>query len=93
MRAVGLFSGIGGLVVGPARAGIGTQLLCEFWEPAATTLALNTSTPRSLVTSVNWRFSLLSTDVVTAGFPCTDLSQVGDGWDPGALNPDWWKRF
>ena len=75
MRAVGLFSGIGGLELGLERAGIATELLCEYWEPAATTLAEHFDA--DIVGDIRQLDSLPSADVVTAGFPCTDLSQVG----------------
>ena len=38
MRSVGLFAGIGGFELGLQRAGIGTELLCEYWDPAAAVL-------------------------------------------------------
>ncbi len=75
MRAVGLFSGIGGLELGLQRAGLETDLLCEFWEPAASTLRRHFEAP--VVGDIRELGSLPSADVVTAGFPCTDLSQVG----------------
>lgn len=75
MRAVGLFSGIGGLELGFARAGIETELLCESWDPAASTLRRHFDAP--VVGDVRELDTLPQTDVVTAGFPCTDLSQVG----------------
>lgn len=75
MRAVGLFSGIGGLELGLQRAGIETDLLCEFWEPAASTLRRHFEGP--VVGDIRDLPSLPRVDVVTAGFPCTDLSQVG----------------
>lgn len=75
MNAVGLFSGIGGLELGLSRAGIETSLLCEYWQPAAATLEQRFDAP--VVGDVRELRSLPEVDVVTAGFPCTDLSQVG----------------
>lgn len=75
MRAVGLFSGIGGFELGLAKAGIETQLLCEYWDPAVKTLRHNFDT--DVVGDIRKLRSLPTSDVVTAGFPCTDLSQVG----------------
>lgn len=75
MRAAGLFSGIGGLELGLQRAGVETDLLCEFWEPAASTLKRHFEAP--VVGDIRDLASLPHVDVVTAGFPCTDLSQVG----------------
>lgn len=81
MRVAGLFAGIGGLEEGFRRAlgehAVETTLLCEWWHPAQQVLRerfpdvplhadIRTlpSIPRRL-------------DVLTAGFPCTDLSQAG----------------
>lgn len=75
MRAAGLFSGIGGLELGLARAGIGAELLCEYWEPATSTLQRHFDA--QVVGDIRELSSLPAVDVVTAGFPCTDLSQVG----------------
>jgi DNA (cytosine-5)-methyltransferase 1 len=75
MRAAGLFSGIGGLELGLERAGITTELLCEYWEPASSTLAKHFDA--EIVGDIRRLPSLPAVDVVTAGFPCTDLSQVG----------------
>ena len=75
----GLFAGIGGIELGLDRAGHRTELLCEAWEPAARVLAErfpgvpvhpDVRTLRSLPNSV---------DLLTAGFPCQDLSQAGMG--------------
>lgn len=75
MTSAGLFSGIGGLELGLARAGIDTELLCEYWRPAASTLERRFDAP--VVGDIRALDSLPAVDVVTAGFPCTDLSQVG----------------
>lgn len=75
MKSVGLFSGIGGLELGLSKAGIEAELLCEYWEPAATTLRRRFDAP--VVSDIRELDALPETDVVTAGFPCTDLSQVG----------------
>lgn len=77
MRAVGLFSGIGGFELGLAEAGIATELLCESWEPATSVLRRRFDT--DLVGDIRKLRALPSAEVVTAGFPCTDLSQVGRG--------------
>lgn len=75
MRAVGLFSGIGGLDLGFQQAGIDTVLSCEWWQPAASTLRRHF--PAEIVGDIRDLGVLPNADVVTAGFPCTDLSQVG----------------
>ncbi len=72
----GLFAGIGGIERGLESAGGHVELLCENWEPATTVLAERfPGVP--LVGDVRDLRSLPKVDVVTAGFPCTDLSQAG----------------
>ena len=88
MRSVGLFAGIGGFELGLQRAGIDTELLCEYWEPAAAVLKKRFDA--EVVGDIRDLKSLPSVDVVTAGFPCTDLSQVGrtagiDGTESGLV--------
>lgn len=88
VAAVGLFSGIGGFELGVARAGIKTNLLCESWGPAVEVLRRNFDT--DIVGDIRAVRSLPKCDVVTAGFPCTDLSQVGrtagiDGVESGLI--------
>jgi DNA (cytosine-5)-methyltransferase 1 len=88
MRSVGLFAGIGGFEVGLQRAGIKTDLLCEYWEPAATVLKKRFDA--DIVGDIRDLMTLPSVDVVTAGFPCTDLSQIGrtagiDGSESGLV--------
>ncbi|MEP9415804.1 DNA (cytosine-5-)-methyltransferase [Gordonia sp. VNQ95] len=75
MRVVGLFSGIGGLEVGLAQSGFTTKLLCENWGPAVEVLKSHFDVP--VVGDICALQALPKVDVVTAGFPCTDLSQVG----------------
>jgi DNA (cytosine-5)-methyltransferase 1 len=72
----GLFAGIGGVERGLARAGGKAELLCEWWEPAKAVLAARFPDAR-VVGDVRDLRSLPKVDVVTAGFPCTDLSQAG----------------
>lgn len=75
MRAVGLFAGIGGFESGLARSDIRAEMLCEYWEPAATVLRKRFDA--EVVDDICAVSAIPSVDVVTAGFPCTDLSQVG----------------
>jgi DNA (cytosine-5)-methyltransferase 1 len=72
----GLFAGIGGIERGLEAAGGHAELLCENWEPA--TAVLSERFPGvPLVGDVRDLRSLPKVDVVSAGFPCTDLSQAG----------------
>src|SRR5262245_38452626 len=77
MRVGALFAGIGGLELGLHEAGHQTVLACEIWEPAITVLRErfvnvpihpDVRTLRSLPSGL---------DLLTAGFPCQDLSQAG----------------
>ena len=76
MRIAGLFSGIGGLELPFERAGHDTVLLCDNWEPSQRVLAAHfPGIP--LIDDVRSVDSLDDADVLSAGFPCTDLSQAG----------------
>ena len=80
LKVAALFAGIAGVELGFQRAlghDVETTMFCEWWEPAKQ--VLSTRFPgvdlhpdvrelRDLPADVN---------VVTAGFPCTDLSQAG----------------
>jgi DNA (cytosine-5)-methyltransferase 1 len=72
----GLFAGIGGIERGLANAGGSAELLCELWEPARAVLA-SQFPDIEVAPDVRELKSLPKVDVVTAGFPCTDLSQAG----------------
>lgn len=72
----GLFSGIGGIELGLLRHGGHAEMLCENWEPARSVLARQLPNV-PLAGDVRDVRSLPQVDLVTAGFPCTDLSQAG----------------
>lgn len=77
MKVAGLFAGIGGLESGLANAGHETVLLCEIWEPARAVLKKRLH-GISCEKDVRELSSLpASTELLTAGFPCQDLSQAG----------------
>jgi DNA (cytosine-5)-methyltransferase 1 len=74
--AAGLFAGIGGIELGLERAGIATELLCEWWDPARAVLEHHfPDVP--LEPDIRDLRLLPPVDLVAAGFPCTDLSQAG----------------
>ncbi|MFF4964681.1 DNA cytosine methyltransferase [Streptomyces sp. NPDC001037] len=76
LTVAGLFAGIGGVELGLQAAGMQTKLLCEWWEPAQA--VLNHHFPDiPLHDDIQTLKTLPDVDVVTAGFPCTDLSQAG----------------
>lgn len=76
MRVAGLFAGIGGLESGLARAGHEAEIFCEVWRPAALVLA-DRFPGRAVLPDVREVESLPAHDLITAGFPCQDLSQAG----------------
>lgn len=77
MKVGALFAGIGGLELGLHEAGHQTVFTCEVWKPAIAVLSErfvgvpnrpDIRTLRSLPSGL---------DLLTAGFPCQDLSQAG----------------
>lgn len=76
-QVAGLFAGIGGIERGLARAGHTCDLLCE--NDVAATAVLRRRFPRvALATDVRDLHALPpTTTLLTAGFPCQDLSQAG----------------
>jgi DNA (cytosine-5)-methyltransferase 1 len=76
LEVVGLFAGIGGFEEGFRRAGHGAILLCESDKSASRVLEARFRGAR-LSDDVRALVQLPTCDVLTAGFPCQDLSQVG----------------
>ena len=76
-KVAGLFAGIGGIELGLSRAGHEANLLCEI-EPSALAVLGEHFPGVERVADVTQLESLPeSTTLVTAGFPCQDLSQAG----------------
>jgi DNA (cytosine-5)-methyltransferase 1 len=76
LSVVGLFAGVGGLEQGFRNQGHRSILLCESDHRARAVLALRF--PKiTLADDVRTLNALPACDVLTAGFPCQDLSQVG----------------
>lgn len=77
LTAAGLFAGIGGIELGLAKAGHETSLLCEIDDGAAE--VLRTRFPEVPLERDVCALGDISGDVtlVSAGFPCQDLSQAG----------------
>lgn len=76
LEAAGIFSGIGGFELGFLRSGIQTSLLCDIDADARKILNSRFSGAPTYDDVLKLR-SLPRVDVLTAGFPCQDLSQVG----------------
>lgn len=77
LKVAGLFAGIGGLELGLSHAGHTTQLLCEIDEPAGNVLATRFPDVSEVIPDVRDVSDLAGADLLTAGFPCQDLSQAG----------------
>ena len=74
---VGLFAGIGGLELGLAQHGWQTELFCEV-DPGATAVLRRQFEGVEIVSDVRRLRALpAGVEMVTAGFPCQDLSQAG----------------
>ncbi len=76
LRVAGLFAGIGGIERGLEQAGHESALLCE-WDPSAKRVLVERFADVELSSDVSDLASLPDVDLVTAGFPCQDLSQAG----------------
>jgi DNA (cytosine-5)-methyltransferase 1 len=76
LRVAALFAGIGGIERGLHRSGHRTELLCEI-EPAAQAVLRTHFAGVDLVGDICALPELPVVDLVTAGFPCQDLSQAG----------------
>lgn len=77
MKVVGLFTGIGGLELGLARAGHDCLLFGENWPLAARVLAERFQSVPNAGDISQLRTLPAATELLTAGFPCQDLSQAG----------------
>ncbi len=73
----GLFAGAGGFEEGLHRSGGDTVFLSELWEPARAVLRRRFRAAELAGDIVHEVKDLPAVDVVTAGFPCTDISQAG----------------
>lgn len=76
LRVAGLFAGIGGIELGLQASGHETTLFCEF-DPSAQLVLRDRFPAVPLAPDVSKLEALPDVDLVTAGFPCQDLSQAG----------------
>lgn len=76
LRVAGLFAGIGGVERGLSLAGHSSSMLCE-WDAAAQRVLRARFPELDLAGDVCELKSLPEVDLVSAGFPCQDLSQAG----------------
>ncbi len=78
LRVAGLFAGIGGIERGLDMAGHSTSLFCENDPSAQAVLAAKFGSDIPLHSDVKGLKEIpRDIDLVTAGFPCQDLSQAG----------------
>lgn len=77
MNVVGLFAGIGGIELGMEAAGHRTTLVCEIDRAASA--VLRARFPRMALHGDVRTLDRLpkGTELITAGFPCQDISQAG----------------
>lgn len=79
-KVAGLFAGIGGVELGLERA-LGDQIetlaFCEWWAPAQAVLSARFDGVPIEPDVRHMKRLPTGTNFVTAGFPCTDLSQAG----------------
>lgn len=77
LRVLSLFAGIGGIESGLAKAGIAETLgFYENWDPAVWVLRHRFPGTTEFGDIADLRH-FHDADIVTAGFPCTDISQAG----------------
>jgi DNA (cytosine-5)-methyltransferase 1 len=77
MKVVGLFAGIGGLELGLHQAGHEALLFSEIWAPAAAVLTARFPGVENVGDVAALKRLPPETELLTAGFPCQDLSQAG----------------
>lgn len=77
MRVAGLFAGIGGLELGLRAAGHEAVLLAENWAPAAAVLSARFDGAPNAGDVAALKALPRGVELLTAGFPCQDLSQAG----------------
>lgn len=85
MRAAALFAGIGGLELGLQSAGHEAVVLSEIWDPAVAVLSARFPEVPNLGDIRDVRTLPRDIELVTAGFPCQDLSQAGNTAGIGGL--------
>lgn len=76
MKTVSLFSGIGGIEVGLGKHGFETVMFCEV-DPVARAVLSHHFPDADVQDDILQLKNLPDCDLVTAGFPCQDLSQAG----------------
>jgi len=76
LTSAGLFAGIGGIELGLERVGFSASLLCEL-DSAAQVVLRGRFPDVPIHSDVRALKKIPKVDVLSAGFPCQDLSQAG----------------
>lgn len=76
MKCVALFAGIGGIEVGLKKSGIESIQFCEI-DPLAQRVLKKHFPDAELIGDVRQIDAMSGCDILTAGFPCQDISQAG----------------
>ena len=77
MKVIGLFAGIGGIEYGLHQNGVNTVKLCEIMPEAQNVIGKNFPNTK-LLNDVCRVKKLPKINILTAGFPCQNLSIAGD---------------
>lgn len=77
LSCTGLFAGIGGIELGLSQAGHETTLLCEIDAAASAVLDAHFPNVKRQCDIRTLKALARQTEILTAGFPCQDLSQAG----------------
>lgn len=77
LQVAGLFAGIGGIELGLGRSDHETRLLCEIEPSAVAVLDERFSKTKIQLDVCGLKTFPNGTELVSAGFPCQDLSQAG----------------
>lgn len=96
MRVIDLFSGIGGFSLGLERAGMETVAFCEI-DPFCQKVLRNHWPDVPIyddVEKTDYVEKFAGTEVISAGFPCQDISYAGKGAGlSGKRSGLWWKTL
>lgn len=76
LSVVSLFSGIAGIELGLQASGFEPEMFCESWDPARAVLEHRFGGV-PIAGDVRSLRTLPRADLLTAGFPCNDISQAG----------------
>jgi DNA (cytosine-5)-methyltransferase 1 len=77
MKSTGLFAGIGGFELGFRKAGIDCDMLCEI-DDAAVSILKKGFPKVEIARDIRELKKLPQSDIIAGGFPCQNLSLVGD---------------